>query len=161
MEVSNEEGVSESVLKMAIFQSVDWFCCPVGDGIWARSVDSALGAYTPCAINTLVVGTSHLVLLGLCSYRLWLITKSDKVRRYRLRTPLYNYLLGLLAAYFIGENLVKLAMGVSISNLDGQTGFAPFEVGCSLLSHHANLFAIIYCFCMLPPPVLVINSVFK
>ncbi|KAA0052500.1 ABC transporter C family member 12-like [Cucumis melo var. makuwa] len=89
------------------FEALDWFCQPMANSVWAKAVDSAFGSYTPCAIDSLVVSSCHLVLLGLCLYRTWLIKKDAKVQR--------------------------LAMGVAIFSLDHHTGFAPFEVICSIV----------------------------
>ncbi|CAL5345399.1 unnamed protein product [Camellia sinensis] len=101
---------------------------PVEGGIWATVTDSAFGAYTPCGIDSVVVCISHLVLLGLCFYRIWLIRNDLKVQRYQLRSKYYNYVLGLLAGYCIAEPLFRLVMGISLFNLEGQTGLAPFEM---------------------------------
>ncbi|WJX69022.1 hypothetical protein P8452_53331 [Trifolium repens] len=49
-------------------------------------------------------------------------------KRFRLRSNIYNYVLGILAAYSVAEPLYRLIMGVSILNLDGQTRLAPFEI---------------------------------
>lgn len=122
------------------FQALTWYCRPVANGVWATITDSTFGDYTPCGIDSLVVGISHLVLLGLCFYRIWLTKKDPKVRRYRLRSNNYSYLLGLLAGYCTAEPLFRLVMGISIFNLDGQTGLPPFEV--SVL-----LFSVLCCFC--------------
>ena len=96
------------------FEPLIWYCRPVADGIWAKVTDNTFGAYTPCGIDSLVVCISHLVLLGMCCYRIWLIKKDVKAQRYRLRSNYYNYLLGLLAAYCTAEPLIRLVMGVSI-----------------------------------------------
>ncbi|WRX13395.1 ABC transporter-like [Theobroma cacao] len=58
-----------------------WYCPPVADAAWAKEVDGALGAYTPCAIDTVVISISHLVLMGLCCYRIWMMEKNSKVQR--------------------------------------------------------------------------------
>jgi ATP-binding cassette subfamily C (CFTR/MRP) protein 1 len=110
------------------FEPLIWYCQPVANGVWAKAVDSAFGSYTPCAIDSLVISISHLVLLGLCSYRIWLIKNNFKANQFRLRSNYYNYMLGLLAGYCTAGPLLRLVMGFSIFNLDGQTGFAPFEV---------------------------------
>ncbi|GAV87978.1 ABC_tran domain-containing protein/ABC_membrane domain-containing protein [Cephalotus follicularis] len=110
------------------FEPFVWYCQPVANGIWKKQVDSAFGAYTPCAFDSLVISISHLVLLGLCLYRIWLIKKNSKALRFRLRSNLYNYVLGLLAGYCTAEPLLRLEMDISIFNLDGQTGLAPFEI---------------------------------
>ncbi|KAL5577346.1 hypothetical protein UlMin_019045 [Ulmus minor] len=110
------------------FAPLVWYCRPVGNGVWARAVENALGAYTPCAVDSLVISFSHLVLLGLCFYRIWLIKKDPKVHRFRLRSNLYNYVLGLLAAYSTAEPLFRLIMGYSVLNLDGLPGLPPFEI---------------------------------
>ncbi|XP_028799317.1 ABC transporter C family member 2 [Neltuma alba] len=110
------------------FEPLDWFCQPVPNGVWTKVVQNAFGAYTPCAVDSLVIIISHLVLFGLCFYRIWLINKNFKVKRYCLRSKLYNYLLGLLAGYCTAEPLFRLVMGLSVLNLDGKTGLAPFEM---------------------------------
>ncbi|XP_048141043.1 ABC transporter C family member 12-like isoform X3 [Rhodamnia argentea] len=110
------------------FEVLDWYCGPVAIGIWARTTDSAFGAYTPCAVDSLVISISHLVLLGLCCYRIWLIKRTLKVQRYLLRSRCYNYMLGLLSFYCAAEPLLRLVMGISIFNLDGQTSRLPYEI---------------------------------
>ncbi|KAL7264923.1 hypothetical protein ACSBR1_002803 [Camellia fascicularis] len=110
------------------FEPLVWYCQPVEGGIWATVTDSAFGAYTPCGIDSVVVCISHLVLLGLCFYRIWLIRNDLKVQRYQLRSKYYNYVLGLLAGYCTAEPLFRLVMGISLFNLEGQTGLAPFEM---------------------------------
>ncbi|XP_065882181.1 ABC transporter C family member 12-like isoform X1 [Euphorbia lathyris] len=107
---------------------LEWYCRPVGNGVWAKEVDSAFGAYTPCGIDSLVICISHLVLLGLCFYRIWLIKKNSKAEKYSLKTKLYNYMLGVLAGYTTAVPLFRLVMNISIFNLDGQNNLAPFEV---------------------------------
>ncbi|WCJ24253.1 multidrug resistance-associated protein 1 [Euphorbia peplus] len=107
---------------------LEWYCRPVANGVWAKEVDSAFGAYTPCGMDSLVICISHLVLLGLCFYRIWLIKKNSKAQKYSLKTKLYNYMLGLLAGYCTAVPLFRLVMNVSIFDLDGQNTLAPFEV---------------------------------
>uniref|UniRef100_A0ACD5UVY2 Uncharacterized protein n=1 Tax=Avena sativa TaxID=4498 RepID=A0ACD5UVY2_AVESA len=110
------------------FKPLEWYCQPVKDGTWSHAVESAFGAYTPCGINTLVVCISYLALFGVCFYRIWRTTKDYTVQRYKLRSPYYNYLLGLLVVYCIAEPLYRIATGTSIMNLDGQSSLAPFEI---------------------------------
>ncbi|KAE9461431.1 hypothetical protein C3L33_06661, partial [Rhododendron williamsianum] len=115
------------------FEPLAWYCRPVANGVWASIVENAMGAYTPCATDSLVVSISNLVLMGLCLYRIWLTKKDFKVQRFRLRSNYYNYVLVLLAAFCTAEPLFRLVMGISALNLDGQSGLAPFEVGSPLL----------------------------
>ncbi|KAI8000143.1 ABC transporter C family member 2 [Camellia lanceoleosa] len=111
------------------FEPLVWYCRPVANGVWAKVVENAFGAYTPCATDTLVVSISNLVLMGLCLYRIWLTKKDFTVQRFRLRSNYYNYMLVFLAAYCTAEPLFRLVMGISALNLDGQTGgLAPFEM---------------------------------
>ncbi|KAL4619739.1 hypothetical protein ACB092_06G102100 [Castanea dentata] len=109
------------------FKPLGWYCQPVANGVWARTVQNAFGGYTPCAVDTLVICVSHLVVLGLCCYRIWLIKKDSNAKRSCLRSKLYNYVLALLATYCTAEPLFRLNMGISVLNLDGQAGLAPFE----------------------------------
>lgn len=111
------------------FNSLIWYCKPESNEVWASVVDSSFGSYTPCAVDSLVNSISHLVLLGLCLYRIWLIKWDFKAKRFRLRSNIYNYMLGILAGYCTAEPLLRLVMDISIFNLGGQTGLAPFEVG--------------------------------
>lgn len=115
------------------FEPLAWYCRPVANGEWASIVENAMGAYTPCATDSLVVSISNLVLMGLCLYRIWLTKKDFKVQRFRLRSNYYNYVLVVLAAFCTAEPLFRLVMGISALNLDGQSGLAPFEVGSPLL----------------------------
>lgn len=115
------------------FEPFEWYCQPTADGVWGRAMENALGVYTPCVVDSLVVSVSHLVLLGLCLYRIWRMKKDFKVQRFSLRSKLYNYLLGLLAAYCTAEPLFRIIMGISAFNLDGESGLAPFEVCSSCL----------------------------
>ena len=109
----------------------EWYCKPVNNGVWSKAVENAFGAYTPCASDALVICISHLVVLGLCLYRIWLTKKDGKVQRYQLKSNYYNYLLGLLAAYCTAEPLFRLVMGISAFDVDRQSGLAPYEV-CDL-----------------------------
>ncbi|OMO75049.1 hypothetical protein CCACVL1_16349 [Corchorus capsularis] len=113
------------------FEPLVWYCQP--NAAWAKEVDGAFGAYTPCAIDSVVTCISHLVLLGLCCYRIWLIMKNSKVQRFCLRSKCYNYMLGLLAGYCTLEPLLRLLMGISMFNLDGETGLAPYEATSSII----------------------------
>lgn len=110
------------------FGPLVWYCRPVTNGVWAKLVDNAFGVYTPCATDTLVISISHLILLSLCFYRIWRIKKDFKVQRFCLRSNYYNYMLALLAGYCTAEPLFRLIMGISVFNLDGLAGLAPFEV---------------------------------
>lgn len=123
------------------FAPLVWYCRPVANGICAKAVDSTFGTYTTCAVDTLVISISHLVLLGLCVYRIWLTKKNSKARRYCLSSSCYNYMLGLLACYCTAEPLLRLVMGISIFNLDGETSFAPFEVANFTFFYFLSLFS--------------------
>lgn len=115
-------------------EALDWFCQPMANSVWAKAVDSAFGSYTPCAIDSLVVSSCHLVLLGLCLYRTWLIKKDAKVQRFRLTSNCYSYMLATIAGCCFVVPLLRLAMGVAIFSLDDHTGFAPFEVRRTFIS---------------------------
>ncbi|KAJ4703009.1 ABC transporter C family member 2-like [Melia azedarach] len=109
------------------FNPLVWYCRPVANGIWAKAADSTFGAYTTCAVGSLVISVSYFVLLCLCIHRIWLMKKNLKARRYRLSSNCYNYLLGLLAGCCTAEPLLRLVMEISIFNLDEETSLAPFE----------------------------------
>ncbi|GMH26067.1 hypothetical protein Nepgr_027910 [Nepenthes gracilis] len=108
------------------FKSLNWYCCPV-DGIWPEVAENAFGAYTPCEIGT-VVSVSNLVLFSSCVHRIWQISKDHKVKRFYMRFSFINYMLGLMAACFVAEPLFRLVRVISLFDLDGKTGLAPFEV---------------------------------
>lgn len=116
------------------FEPLIWYCQPVANTAWTKVVDGAFGVYTSCAINSMVISISHLVLLGLCCYRIFLIKKNSKVQRFSLSSKCYSCILGLLAGCCTIEPLLRLLMGISIFNSNGETGLAPFEVSfCSNL----------------------------
>ncbi|XP_022762675.1 ABC transporter C family member 12-like isoform X2 [Durio zibethinus] len=109
------------------FEPFVWNCQPVENAAWTKVVDGACGAYTPCAINSVVISISHLVPLGLCCYHIWLIKKNSKVQMFTLRSKCYNYMLGLLDGYSTIEPLLRLLMDILIFNLNGETGLAHYE----------------------------------
>lgn len=115
------------------FKPLIWYCRPVKNGVWEEETQSAFGAYTPCAIDSVVIGISHLVLLGLCLYRVCLITMNRRIRMFKLKSNLYNFILGLLSAYSAAEPLIRLITGISIFNFHPHSGFAPFEVCDSVI----------------------------
>ncbi|KAH7654349.1 Xenobiotic-transporting ATPase protein [Dioscorea alata] len=115
------------------FKPLEWYCQPVENGVWAMVVENAFGAYTPCGIDSLLICISHLALFGACFYRIWRTKKDAAVSRFCLRSPYYNYLLGLLALYCTAEPLFRLVTGTSFVNLDGQTSLAPFEIVSSVI----------------------------
>ncbi|KAJ3698578.1 hypothetical protein LUZ61_002283 [Rhynchospora tenuis] len=110
------------------FDPLDWYCQPVQGGVWSRAVENAFGVYTPCGMQTVVLGISHLVLFGACFYRIWRSTKDLKVQRYNMKSKIYSYVLMIFAAFCVAEALFRVVMGYSIVNLDGQSSLAPFEV---------------------------------
>ncbi|KAL6561922.1 Canalicular multispecific organic anion transporter 1 [Orobanche gracilis] len=110
------------------FEPFEWYCKPVENGVWSKVVENAFGAYTPCATDALVICISHLVLFGLCINRLWKLKNDFSIQRFCLRSNYYNYMLGLLALYSTGEPLFRLFMGISAFNVDGEHGFAPYEI---------------------------------
>ncbi|KAL8468610.1 hypothetical protein ACS0TY_031707 [Phlomoides rotata] len=110
------------------FKPFEWYCRPVDNGVWSKAVENAFGAYTPCATDSLVICISHLVLLGLCIHRLLRLKRDFSVQRFLLRSNYYNYVLALLALYCTGEPLVRLVMGISAFNVDGEPGLAPYEM---------------------------------
>ncbi|KAJ0927366.1 putative ABC-type xenobiotic transporter [Helianthus annuus] len=110
------------------FKPLVSYCRPVENGVWATAVENEFGPYTPCATDSIVTGISHLVLLGACIYRIWVSKKDMKVERFKLRSNIYNYWLGLLALCSAVEPLFRLIMGISAFNVDGETGLAPYEI---------------------------------
>ncbi|KAI3741552.1 hypothetical protein L1987_59226 [Smallanthus sonchifolius] len=110
------------------FKPLVSYCRPVEHGVWATAVENEFGPYTPCATDSLVTGISHLVLLGACIYRIWVTKKNFQVQRFKLRSNIYNYLLGLLALYSTVEPLFRLITGISAFNVDGETSLAPYEI---------------------------------
>ncbi|KAL5716112.1 Canalicular multispecific organic anion transporter 1 [Ranunculus cassubicifolius] len=122
MEVEEESG----------FNPINWYCKPIPNGIWSSSIN-AFGAYTPCGIDTIVVCISNLALFGLCLFRILKIKNDFKVKRFKMKSNLFNYLLGVLALYCVVEPMVRLVFGISVVNLDGQKGLAPFEITSLLI----------------------------
>jgi ATP-binding cassette, subfamily C (CFTR/MRP), member 1 len=122
------------------FHPLEWYCQPVQGGVWSQTVENALGMYTPCGTETVILGISHLALFGVCFYRTWQITKDLKVQRFSMKSKLYSYILMVFAAFCVAEPLFQVVMGYSIVNLDGQSSLAPFEVSNYTGLQHFTLF---------------------
>lgn len=110
------------------FEALNWYCKPVAEGFWEKTVDGAFGAYTPCAIDSLVMLVSQFVLLGLCLYRIWIIFCNAKAQIYVLRNKYYNCVLGILACYCVVEPVLRLVLRISLFSMDEETHLPPFEV---------------------------------
>ena len=115
-------------IKKMGFEAMAWYCKPVAQGFWEKTVDGAFGAYTPCVINTLVMLVSQIVLLGLCLYRIWIIFCNAKAQLYVLRNKYYNCVLGILACYCAAEPVLRLVMRISLFSMDEEIYLPPFEV---------------------------------
>ncbi|KAG6526453.1 hypothetical protein ZIOFF_016438 [Zingiber officinale] len=98
------------------FEPLVWYCRPVKNGAWSTVVENAFGAYTPCGMVSLVVCISHLALFAVCFYRIWRTRGDLTVKRYRLKSPYYNYLLGLLTLFCIAEPLFRLVVSLLIES---------------------------------------------
>ncbi|CAN6872242.1 unnamed protein product [Brassica oleracea var. botrytis] len=126
------------VSKKMGFEALTWYCKPVAEGFWEKAADAAFGSYTPCAIDSLVMLVSHFVLLGLCLYRIWIIFRNTKAQMYVLRNKWYNCVLGILACYCVVEPVLRLVLGVSLFDMDGETGLLPpFEVASLIVEAFA------------------------
>ncbi|KAF2534155.1 hypothetical protein F2Q70_00030476 [Brassica cretica] len=126
------------VSKKMGFEALTWYCKPVAEGFWEKAADAAFGSYTPCAIDSLVMLVSHFVLLGLCLYRIWIIFRYTKAQMYVLRNKWYNCVLGILACYCVVEPVLRLVLGVSLFDMDGETGLLPpFEVASLIVEAFA------------------------
>nr|QGP74117.1 ABCC transporter [Sedum alfredii] len=110
------------------FSPIDYFCQPVENGFWDKVAGSALGPYKPCCINTLVVSITCLVLICICIHRILLMQKSHKVRRYKLTSRTYHFVMVLLSGLSTSEPLLRILTDTSIYNLDGTPGLPPFEL---------------------------------
>ncbi|KAH9747863.1 ABC transporter C family member 2 [Citrus sinensis] len=97
---------------------LDWYCRPVANGTWAKTVDSTFGAYTTCAVDSLVISISHSVLLGLCIFRIWLMNKNSKARR----ITLYLYI-----SMVFCQALFGILILVYIPNLDPYPGYTIMQ----------------------------------
>jgi hypothetical protein len=40
-------------------EALVWYCRPMPNGVWAKTVDNAFGAYTPCVVDSLVYTYVH------------------------------------------------------------------------------------------------------
>lgn len=120
-----------------------WYYHPVTNGVWARETDNAFGAYTPCAIDSIVGNASHLVLWTLYLYRIWLIKMNLKIQKFCLRSNFYNYVLALFACCCAVEPLLRLVRGISIFNLDEEMTLAPYEM-CNTCFHRFMLWGFAF-----------------
>ncbi|XP_010460830.1 PREDICTED: ABC transporter C family member 11 isoform X1 [Camelina sativa] len=113
---------------MGFDQALNWYCKPIAQGFWEKAPDGAFGAYTPCAIDSLVMIASHLVLLSLCFYRIWITLDNAKAAQvYVLRNMYYHFVLGVLACYCFIEPVLRLVMRISLFDVGEETDLPPFE----------------------------------
>ena len=106
------------------------FCRPVSNGVWETKLESGFGAFTPCIVETVMIGISQLSLCCLIYYRILLLLRGHyySVARFHLKHKKMHFFLILLTILLAAWPIVQVFLGISMVNLDGETSLALFEV---------------------------------
>lgn len=106
---------------------VNSFCHPNFNGTWA-SITNELGAFTPCFIDIVILGTAHLALLVFAIMRLWQLYRAPNVERMAMKGRAVQYVRIAAAVVCAVIPLMQLSARASLQNFSGKEALAPFEV---------------------------------
>lgn len=112
---------------------VNSFCHPNFNGTWA-SITNELGAFTPCFINIVILGTAHVALLVFALMRLWKLYKAPNVERMAMKGRGVQGLRLAAAVVCAVIPLMQLSARASLQNFSGKEPLAPFEVVTLILA---------------------------
>lgn len=104
------------------------FCRPLEAGVWANKLPSGFGAYTPCAVDSVIVNISSLVLLFFTVQRIRALVYGVGIERFKVSNAWRYIPLFLLAAFCAAAPITQIILGVSTVNLDGESSMPPYEV---------------------------------
>ncbi|CAI5980420.1 unnamed protein product [Closterium sp. NIES-65] len=116
-------------------QFVDSFCKPQFNGSW-ESITNELGAFTPCFIDIVVLGTAYLAMILLAVLRLYVLYTTPRAQQ-RAVAPGWRGERGIVAAAALALTcavvpLMQLSARVSLSSFSTDADLPPYEV-CSLI----------------------------
>ncbi|CAI7915911.1 unnamed protein product, partial [Closterium sp. NIES-53] len=133
-------------------QFVDSFCKPQFNGSW-ESITNELGAFTPCFIDIVVLGTAYLAMILLAVLRLYVLYTTPRAQQ-RAVAPGWRGERGIVAAAALALTcavvpLMQLSARVSLSSFSTDADLPPYEVphalcgllldpGVSRLGAHSN-----------------------
>ncbi|CAI5461421.1 unnamed protein product [Closterium sp. Yama58-4] len=114
---------------------IDSFCQPQFNGSWA-SITNELGAFTPCFIDIVVLGTAYLAMILLAVLRLYVLYTTPRAQQ-RAVAPGWRGERGIVAAAALALTcavvpLMQLSARVSLSSFFKDADLPPYEV-CSLI----------------------------
>ncbi|CAI5459583.1 unnamed protein product [Closterium sp. Yama58-4] len=116
-------------------QFIDSFCKPQFNGSW-ESITNELGAFTPCFIDIVVLGTAYLAMILLAVLRLYVLYTTPRAQQ-RAVAPGWRGERGIVAAAALALTcavvpLMQLSARVSLSSFSKDADLPPYEV-CSLI----------------------------
>ncbi|CAI7873861.1 unnamed protein product [Closterium sp. NIES-54] len=116
-------------------QFVDSFCKPQFNGSW-ESITNELGAFTPCFIDIVVLGTAYLAMILLAVLRLYVLYTTPRAQQQAV-APGWRGERGIVAAAALALTcavvpLMQLSARVSLSSFSTDADLPPYEV-CSLI----------------------------
>ncbi|GJP74244.1 hypothetical protein CLOP_g4860 [Closterium sp. NIES-67] len=114
---------------------VDSFCRPQFNGSW-ESITNELGAFTPCFIDIVVLGTAYLAMILLAVLRLYVLYSTPRSQQ-RVVAPGWRGQRGIVVAAALAMTcavvpLMQLSARVSLSSFSKDVDLPPYEV-CSLI----------------------------
>ncbi len=106
---------------------IDSFCQPHFDGSWA-SLSNELGAFTPCFIDVVVLGSATLCLAVFSALRLHVLRTTPCYLKLGPAGRAVQHLQCCLTAFCAVVPLMQLSARVSVDSISGDEPLPPFEV---------------------------------
>lgn len=106
---------------------IDSFCQPNFNGSWS-SLTNELGAFTPCFIDIIVLGSATVCLALLAAFRLHILVKTPCYLRLNNHARYIQTFMCFLSTFCGIVPLMQLSARVSVDSITGDDPLPPFEV---------------------------------
>lgn len=108
------------------------YCSPVPGGTWETKLENGFGAFTPCLVDSVVLGASYLFLLGFVLRRI-VHLRSPDTKKFSVQSKFRHAFAIVLSSACAVAPFLQIILGLSTANTDVDSSLPVFEVRKMLL----------------------------
>ncbi|CAM6104569.1 unnamed protein product [Calypogeia fissa] len=124
----------KALLKFAWGDLADGYCNPVRGGVWDTKLENGFGPFTPCLVDSVVLGISYLILLGLVVRRIFYLRSPETPKKYSVQSKWGHGFAIFLASLCTLAPFLQIILGISLANTSEDGGSMPvFEILIAVL----------------------------
>jgi ATP-binding cassette subfamily C (CFTR/MRP) protein 1 len=118
---------SGDLLRFNWFSVADKYCSPVAGGVWETHLENGFGAYTPCLVDSVILGVSYLFLLVIVLRRI-LHLRSPATSVFSVQSKWRHAFAIFLASICAVVPFLQVILGISSANTDVHGSMPIFEI---------------------------------